>query len=309
MRISYDSCVRAIMMILRGYTIACVAERTLIPLRTLYRVWHNYNTYGTVHKPRGADRVRKLGQEDLQWLRNFMWWNSTLYLDEIQQAIWFHRSKHVSPSTLVRAFKAMGWTLKKNFPVAREASPQLQARYLMRMGTYSAEQLVFLDEVRTDKRTQTRRHARAPAGVRARGFGHFVRAAMCMFGVLAHFTIEGSFNSERLCEFAQDYLIPRMQPYPAPCSVLVLDNASTHHAPEFVDKLRARGLVVEFLPPYSPMLNPIEELFGTLKTNIRRVSQDPEVNRSDLLIIYRAFSMIKIESCCAWIRRAGYVVR
>jgi len=316
MRIAYDSCVRAILLILQGYSIACVGIRTMIPERTLRRVWLNFRTYGTVHKPKGELRVRKLSPDDLAWLRLYLSVNSSLYIDEIQSAIWFHRNKNVSASTVLRAIKEFGWTRKKAFPLAKEASPQQQADFISRMQQYSAEQLVFIDEVRTDKRTYTRKYAWSPPGIRPRGFGHFVRgtrystvAAMCSVGVLAHFTIENSFTSECLCVFARDYLIPRMNPYPQPRSVVVLDNASTHHAPEFVAMLRQAGLRVEFLPPYTPQFNPIEELFGTLKTLVRRLGTNCAPHMTDMLILYRAFGMISDMSCRAWIRRAGYVVR
>jgi transposase len=62
--------------------------------------------------------------------------------------------------------------------------------------------------------------------------------------------------------------------FPGPKSVIVLDNASVHHdAASFQHIRRAcqmRGVLLCFLPPYSPDFNPIEESFGDLKAYIRR---------------------------------------
>ena len=52
--------------------------------------------------------------------------------------------------------------------------------------------------------------------------------------------------------------------------MLVIDNASCHRSDQ-VDELCAEvGVILVYLPPYSPDLNPIEELFAELKAFIRR---------------------------------------
>lgn len=55
--------------------------------------------------------------------------------------------------------------------------------------------------------------------------------------------------------------------YPAGKTVMILDNAKIHHAKllqGFLDENRER-LELVFLPPYSPNLNKIEELWGWMK--------------------------------------------
>ncbi|CAG8751860.1 1596_t:CDS:2, partial [Racocetra fulgida] len=51
-----------------------------------------------------------------------------------------------------------------------------------------------------------------------------------------------------------------MNPYPHSNSILVLDNARIHHDEGLCEYLDAFGVRVEFLPPYSPDLNLIEEV-------------------------------------------------
>jgi transposase len=48
-----------------------------------------------------------------------------------------------------------------------------------------------------------------------------------------------------------------MNAYPGPYSVLVLDNASIHKGQHLLDICNAKGVRVEYLPPYSPDLNPV----------------------------------------------------
>ena len=45
----------------------------------------------------------------------------------------------------------------------------------------------------------------------------------------------------------------------------MLDNASIHKTSRVREAAVARGFRIEYLPPYSPELNPIELVFGTLK--------------------------------------------
>ena len=51
-----------------------------------------------------------------------------------------------------------------------------------------------------------------------------------------------------------------MNPFPAPRSVLILDNASIHHWEPFYRIAVFIGIRLVYLPPYSPHLN-IDELF------------------------------------------------
>lgn len=67
MLVSYEACVRAVLMILQGYAIATVSERSLIPTRTLYRIWKNFRDYGTVcPEKEKAERPKRLSKEDLE---------------------------------------------------------------------------------------------------------------------------------------------------------------------------------------------------------------------------------------------------
>ena len=49
------------------------------------------------------------------------------------------------------------------------------------------------------------------------------------------------------------------QPFPGQNSIIIMDNCSIHHIQEVKDLL---GVLLMYLPPYSPDFNPIEELFS-----------------------------------------------
>ena len=58
--------------------------------------------------------------------------------------------------------------------------------------------------------------------------------------------------------------------YPYGKTVIILDNAKIHHAKLLEDFLKENRKCLElvFLPPYSPKLNKIEELWGWLKDTV-----------------------------------------
>ena len=54
-----------------------------------------------------------------------------------------------------------------------------------------------------------------------------------------------------------------------PRSVVLLDNASIHHTARPVELIQSVGALVQYLPAYSPDLNPIEEMFSKVKACLR----------------------------------------
>ena len=51
--------------------------------------------------------------------------------------------------------------------------------------------------------------------------------------------------------------------------MVVMDNCLIHHISEVRKVLKEVGVLVHFLPPYSPDYNPIEEAFSKVKQVLR----------------------------------------
>ena len=67
----------------------------------------------------------------------------------------------------------------------------------------------------------------------------------------------------------QSFLTNVLKKYPTGDIVMILDNAKIHHAKLLTNFLLANSrLHLEFLLPYSPNLNLIEELWGWLKSTV-----------------------------------------
>ena len=60
--------------------------------------------------------------------------------------------------------------------------------------------------------------------------------------------------------------------------LLVMDNCSTHYGDDIKLLCESFGIQLEYLPPYSPDLNPIETTFHTLKSWFRRHAESFEAD-------------------------------
>ncbi|KAF7692163.1 hypothetical protein CDIK_2494 [Cucumispora dikerogammari] len=63
--------------------------------------------------------------------------------------------------------------------------------------------------------------------------------------------------------------------------VIILDNVRFHHCEEIVFYLSSIGVEVMLLPAYSPDLNSIENVFGTIKSRLN--AQDPRASTREQL--------------------------
>jgi transposase len=53
-------------------------------------------------------------------------------------------------------------------------------------------------------------------------------------------------------------------------NVVILDNAKSHYDEDAIAMIEATGAGVVFLPPYSPELNPIENIWSKVKNYIKK---------------------------------------
>jgi hypothetical protein len=73
-------------------------------------------------------------------------------------------------------------------------------------------------------------------------------------------------NRERFVRWLRGRLLPK----PRRGDVLVMDNATPHHAPQVANLCKAAGVSFLYLPPYSPDFNPIEPGWALQKQHVRR---------------------------------------
>ena len=134
------------------------------------------------------------------------------------------------------------------------------------------ERLVFLDEMgaATDL-TPTR--GWAPRGERLLSHaphGHWKTTTLVMGlrcdRLIAPMVIPCPMNGAIFQQYAEEMLAKEL----APGDLVIMDNLSSHKSDAVRDAIEAAGAELLFLPPYSPDLNPIEQIFSKLKRALRR---------------------------------------
>lgn len=65
--------------------------------------------------------------------------------------------------------------------------------------------------------------------------------------------------------------------------ILIMDNVSFHKTDEVKELITLSGFEYMFLPPYSPFLNPIENMFSKWKEHVRRGNPENEQNLMQLI--------------------------
>ena len=95
-------------------------------------------------------------------------------------------------------------------------------------------------------------------------------AALDYKGFMSWKCTEGTFTRKKFHRAFSKKIVPHLNPWPLPRSIVVMDNAKIHMFKELENAVHQCGARIIFLPPYSPELNPIEVCFGQLKRWIQK---------------------------------------
>ncbi|KAA1098086.1 hypothetical protein PGT21_050184 [Puccinia graminis f. sp. tritici] len=188
-------------------------------------------------------------------------------------------------------------------------------RYVARMSFYPANYLVFTDESAVCDRNLLRTHARSPCGTPAARYilrqnskRLSILPAISINGLLALTVREDTYNGIKFEHFLKWTLLPRMNKFPAPNSVLVCDNARIHQGAQIGEICDEFGVRVIYLPPYCPELNPIELCFASLKSHLRKTQALSVTNEPEWLLRRACVKVMTANLCQKLYSHCGYVV-
>ena len=127
-----------------------------------------------------------------------------------------------------------------------------------------------------------------------------VVGAIALDGIRAMMAYEGGTTKEAFLHFVRHALAPSLRRN----DVVVWDNLRAHYADEVRAAIEAVGARVMFLPPYSPELNPIEEMWSKLKSLLRR--EEARTLRTLVLALERSSTAITSSDLVGWFTDCGY---
>jgi transposase len=152
-----------------------------------------------------------------------------------------------------------------------------------------------------------RRYGRSPRGERvvaAVPHGHWKTstflAGLRHDGLVAPCVIDGAINGETFRAYVEQFLAPTL----SAGDIVVMDNLSSHKVAGIREAIEAAGATLLYLPPYSPDLNPIEQVFAKLKARLRKAA----ARSFDALIaaIADALLCFSPSECANYLAHAGY---
>lgn len=166
--------------------------------------------------------------------------------------------------------------------------------------------LVFVDETWTST-NMAPRYGRGPKGQRVEGVaphGHWKTttfvAALRHDRITAPCVFDGPINGTAFKAWIEQALAPTLEPG----DIVILDNLSSHKVAGIKQAIKARGAKLVYLPPYSPDLNPIEQVFAKLKHLLRKAAARTVEALHDA--IGKLLHEFSTEECRNYITNSGY---
>jgi transposase len=260
-------------------------------------------------RPHGGGHPTVLTPEDLERLREFIRDRPDATLEECR----VHLGSSCSLATISRALSRLGLPRKKKVPrAAEQGSPEVQEQrraFCEALADVDPRRLVFVDECGANT-AMTRTHGRAPAGQRVYSdapgrWDSITRTcAVRTSGAMAAVAFPGATDTVQFEDDVAEVLVPELKPG----DVVIWDNVKPHKSEEAVEAVEEAGATVVPLPPYSPDLTPIEEMFSKVKKVVRSVA----ARTTDA--VYAAFASglheVTLEDIAGWFgNRAAYAMQ
>jgi len=153
----------------------------------------------------------------------------------------------------------------------------------------------------------TRAYGRGPAGgrlVERVPHGHWMTTtflcALRSTGLIAPLVVDGALDGATFRGWVEQHLAGVLRPG----DLVVMDNLAAHKVMGVAEAVRAAGAEPLYLPPYSPDLNPIEQVFSKAKAEIRK--RRPRTKAACDELCGECIDWFPPAECRNYLRHAGY---
>ncbi len=121
-------------------------------------------------------------------------------------------------------------------------------------------------------------------------------------GVSAPVMYKGTLNGDFFGWYVEEILSKELEKD----DILILDNCSAHKVNGTLDSLIEKGIIVKFLPEYSPDLNPIELMWSKVKSILRKLKARTFDDLVDAVKI--GLDSVTYDDIIGWFKHDGYCV-
>ncbi|WP_139375931.1 IS630 family transposase [Sphingopyxis flava] len=213
------------------------------------------------------------------------------------------------PVSVWRLVRSEGMSFKKSLFAEEQARPKIarrRAQWKKYQGRLDPTRLVFIDETWA-KTNMTPIRGWAPRGSKLVAHAPFGKwrtltflAALRHDRIDAPCVLDGPINGQLFTAYVEQFLVPTL----LPGDIVIMDNLGSHKGQAVRKAIRAAGARLLFLPPYSPDLNPIEQVFAKLKLLMRKAAERTvEDTWKRIGTLLDAFSP---SECANYLRNSGY---
>jgi transposase len=112
--------------------------------------------------------------------------------------------------------------------------------------------------------------------------------------------LDGPINGQLFRAYVEQFLVPTL----SPGDIVIMDNLGSHKRQAVRKAIRAAGAKLLFLPPYSPDLNPIAQVFAKLKLLLRKAAE--RTVEATWQRIGKLLDAFPPQECANYLRNSGY---
>ena len=143
---------------------------------------------------------------------------------------------------------------------------------------FDANKLIWIDETGSDQRNEIRKYGYSLKGKPARACRSCVSGkcysaipVMTTSGIEDVYITTGGVNGDSFKHFICKCMLPILLLLDShnPHSIVIIDNASIQHVVRVWEIITGVGAGLMFLPPYSPDLMPLKEVFAKVKAVLK----------------------------------------
>jgi transposase len=121
-------------------------------------------------------------------------------------------------------------------------------------------------------------------------------------GTTACMSVDAATDGDVFLAYVREVLRPTLRVG----DIVVMDNLAVHKTEAAIELIESAGATVEYLPPYSPDLNPIEKMWSKIKAFLRAARA--RTSRALHQAITDAFLTISTDDTRSWFASCGYII-
>ena len=253
-----------------GEIVAKIARDLKLPDSTVRGITRKYHLTGNIMPSPRPGRATILNDSDREKIKEIVATNPTVTMDELRDNF----QKSVCRSTMYNEVKKLNLSFKclSLVPNRRNAADVIKKRIEYCKIEIDGSEAIFIDETGINRAMRPRKgwgkkgHRINIPIPEVKSPNISVICAISVHHIISYKFHTGGTNRECFME----YLMELFKIIKGQNKLLIMDNASIHKGEDIRRLIMSNGHRVLYLPPYSPFLNPIEEMFGKFKHYLRR---------------------------------------